>query len=358
MHRPAYIVQDAPLAPLTTLDLGGPARWYAPISTEERLHECVQWCDSHDLPLALLAGGSNVVIADEGFDGLVLHLELRSRTMARVGDDVYLRAGAGEPWDDLVCDCVDQGFAGLECLSGIPGSVGATPIQNVGAYGAEVSQSITRVRVYAPCDGSVRWLEPGDCEFGYRQSWFKRNPGRAIVLEVEYRLRPGGEPTVLYPELRAALPGGSVTPTIVRQAVLALRRRKSMVLDPSDPNRRSAGSFFTNPVVPPAIADRVYELALERGAIKPGETMPRYCAVDGVKLAAGWLIERAGITKGMVRGRVGVSTAHALALVHHGGGRTAELVGLAVEIRDRVLEAFGVTLVPEPVFLGLEFPSP
>ena len=356
MMEPPYIVRDVPLAPLTSLELGGSARWFASIRHEHQLLECLQWATSHSIPISIVAGGSNLVVADAGFEGLVLHIALRGLATHEAAAGMCVRAGAGEPWDPLVEFCVDRDLAGLECLSGIPGSVGATPIQNVGAYGTEVSEAILRVRTCSPLDGSVQWMSAEDCRFGYRQSRFKRNPGEAIVLEVEYRLRPGGRPTIRYAELRASLQGDGFSLGAVRRAVLNLRAKKSMLLDPSDPNRRSAGSFFTNPIVSETRADQVRDLAMSSGVMRSDETMPRYAAPHGVKLAAGWLIERAGIHKGMRRGPVGVSSAHALALVHHGGGTTAQLVELAAEIRDRVLDVFGVALEPEPVFVGVELP--
>jgi UDP-N-acetylmuramate dehydrogenase len=266
-----------------------------------------------------------------------------------------LEASAGEPWDDLVALSVARGLCGLECLSGIPGQVGATPIQNVGAYGQEVADTIASVTVLDRHSLSVEEWPAERCGFGYRDSVLKRDPGRWVVLKVRFLLRAGAPTAAGYAELRAALALRAAMPGVadVRDTVLALRRQKSMVLDPNDPNRRSAGSFFTNPVLGAEQAERVIDRVIADGWGGSRAEVPRYLQPDGrVKLAAAWLLERAGVSKGDRRGAVGVSARHALALVHHGGGRSAELLGLAREIRDRVRDRFGVELVPEPVFVG------
>jgi UDP-N-acetylmuramate dehydrogenase len=350
---------DVPLAPLTTLELGGRARHLAEARTDDELAEAFRWAEARGLPALVLGGGSNLVVADAGYPGLVVRVAPRGRAFADPGGgEVLLTAAAGEPWDDLVADTVGRGLAGLECLSGIPGLVGATPIQNVGAYGQEVAETIRAVRVLERGAGGVHDLAPADCGFGYRDSAFKRHPDRFAVLAVTFALRPGGPPTLRYAELAAAL-AARPHPTLddARRAVLALRRNKSMVLADDDPNRRSVGSFFTNPVVSAAEAAAVAARAVARGA-RPDE-LPRWPAPGGgVKLSAGWLIERAGFGKGARRGAVGISSAHALALVHHGGGSTAALLALAGEIRDAVRAAFGVTLLPEPTLIGVDWPAP
>lgn len=332
------LLEHVALAPRTTLGLGGPARFYVKAADDAALIEALEWARSESVEARVLGGGSNLVVADAGFDGLVIEMAQRGLQI----DGGHLTAAAGEDWDELVARCVAEDLAGVECLSGIPGRVGATPIQNVGAYGQEVSQTIERVRVLDRESLEQRTLSPDECEFGYRDSMFKRTPGRYVVLEVTFALTPGGAPLLAYAELQRAL-DGDAAPALakVRETVIALRRRKSMVLDPADPNGRSAGSFFTNPIVAPAVADRLVEAS--------DEPVPRWPTDDGrVKLAAGWLIERAGMTKGARRGAVGISTAHALALVHHGGGTTAELLALADEVRDAVEARFGVRLVREP----------
>jgi UDP-N-acetylmuramate dehydrogenase len=278
----------------------------------------------------------------------------RGVAVALRGARAEITAAAGEPWDALVAMTVERDLAGLECLSGIPGLVGATPIQNVGAYGQEVAQTICAVRVLDRATLEVHELEPSQCGFGYRTSVFKRDPERCVVLGVRFALSVGGEPKVAYAELQRALGAGSA-PSLsrVRAAVLALRRGKSMLLEPGDDEARSAGSFFLNPVVDAATAERVVQHALARGWAARADEMPRFAADDGrVKLAAAWLIERAGARKGERRGAFAISSRHALALVHHGGGNSAELVAFARELRDRVHAQFGVELVPEPVFLG------
>jgi UDP-N-acetylmuramate dehydrogenase len=348
------IRDDVPLAPLTTLDLGGRARHLVDAATEEAVIEALRWASARGLRAFILGGGSNVVVADRGFDGLVVRVTARGRAFATVGDETRVTAAAGEPWDDLVADTVARGLAGLECLSGIPGLVGATPVQNVGAYGQEVADTIRAVRVLDRGDGSIADLSPEACAFAYRDSAFRRAPDRWVVLAVTFGLRAGGAPTLRYRELADALAGdGAPTLATTRAAVIALRRRKSMVLDAADPNRRSAGSFFTNPIVDADVAERLAARAAAEGLAPTAADVPRWPAGPGrVKLSAGWLIERAGIAKGLRAGAVGVSTRHALALVHHGGGTTAALVALARTVRDAVAARFGVTLAPEPIFVG------
>lgn len=348
------LLHDVPLAPRTTLGLGGAARSLVEARDEGTLVEALAWAEDAGLPVLVLGGGSNVVVADGGFDGLVIQVALRGVTPTVGAGGVALRVAAGEPWDALVAQAVDEGWAGLECLSGIPGLAGATPIQNVGAYGQEVAEVITAVHVWDRRAGARRVLSPAECRFGYRDSALKRDPDGAVVLALDLALRPGGAPTLRYAELAQAFEGAA-TPSLrqVRDRVLSLRRSKSMVVDPADPDSRSAGSFFTNPVVEAAVADAVVEQALREGLVARAAAVPRYPADGGrVKLAAAWLIEAAGFRKGQRRGAVGISSRHALALVHHGGGRTQELLGLAEEIRAGVRARFGVELRLEPVVVG------
>ena len=339
---------DVPLAPLTTLELGGPARHFVRAQDERTLTEALEWAADRVLPMVILAGGSNVIVPDEGYDGLVINMEIGGIELEEVG---VVQAGAGVPWEAVVDEAVSRGWAGLECLTGIPGSTGATPIQNVGAYGQEVSEVIERVRVLDRHTLSFESLAPADCAFAYRSSLFKRSPERFIVCAVRFRLRPHGVGTIRYAELERALPA-KASLSEIRSTVLALRRRKSMVLDPEDPNRRSAGSFFVNPVVSVAEADRIAEQAARDGLVAAPEEVPRFAAgPDRVKLAAGWLVEKVGIAKGSRRGAIGVSSKHALCLVHHGGGTTTELLAFANEIRARVEDRFGVVLEREPQLL-------
>jgi UDP-N-acetylmuramate dehydrogenase len=363
------IRDDVPLGPLTTLELGGRARHFVDAADEAAVVEALRWADARGLPILILGGGSNLVVADAGFAGLAVRIGTRGRrfhptsmsTPTPTSGEVALTAAAGEPWDDLVAETVTRDLAGLECLSGIPGLVGATPIQNVGAYGQEVADTIRGVRVVERGSWRVRDLAPADCAFGYRDSLFKRDPMRFVVLAVTFGLRPGGAPTVRYRELGDAL-AGRKKPTLAdaRSVVLALRRKKSMLITADDPNRRSVGSFFMNPVLDDAGAAAVAACAVAEGEVAAAGEMPSWPAGQGhVKLSAAWLIERSGWPRGLRRGVVGISGAHTLALVHHGGGTTAALVALAREIRDAVRTRFGVTLVPEPTFVGLSWnPGP
>jgi UDP-N-acetylmuramate dehydrogenase len=327
------------LAPYTTLRLGGPARAIVDARSEDELVQAAR-----DPGAILLAGGSNVVVADEGVDATVVRVLTRGVELRDDGERVLVRAAAGERWDELVARCVAEGLAGVECLAGIPGSVGATPIQNVGAYGQEVADTLVAVRALDRRSGAIEELPPQACGFGYRTSAFKRDPGRRLVLDVTLALARGTESApVRYAELARALgvqPGGRAPLAATRDAVLALRRGKGMVLDDADHDTWSAGSFFTNPFVAP---DR-----LPDGA-------PAFPQPDGsVKTSAAWLIERAGFTRGYGDpATIAISSKHTLALTNRGAGTTAQLVALAREIRDGVRERFGVTLVPEPVFLGL-----
>jgi UDP-N-acetylmuramate dehydrogenase len=350
---------DVPLAPRTTLELGGPAQALVRIRSEEEVAPALAWAEARGLPVLVLGGGSNLVVADAGFAGLVLSMESRGIATSRTeGSDgaprMHVTAAAGEPWDAFVAHTVAEGWQGLECLSGIPGLVGATPVQNVGAYGQEVADTIVAVGVVDRRTKRARTLTPSECAFGYRDSALKRAPDHFVVTWVTFALRIGAPPALRYAELQKAL-ATSPAPTLaqVRETVIALRRTKSMVLDPADPNRRSAGSFFTNPLVAPEVAEQVIARALGTGLVRDAAAVPRWPEKDGrVKLAAGWLIERAGIEKGLRRGPVGISSAHALALVHHGGGTTKELLALADEVRARVHDVFGVTLEREPVLVG------
>jgi UDP-N-acetylmuramate dehydrogenase len=334
-----------PLAPLTTLRLGGPARRLVTVSTEDELVATVRELDAAGEPLLVLAGGSNVVVADAGFDGTVVHVATRG--IAR--DGAALTVQAGEPWDDVVAHAVAERLAGVESLSGIPGSTGATPIQNVGAYGQDVSQTVAAVRVLDRATGEVSELAPDACGFRYRTSAFRGRDDR-VVLAVRFALRPSadGEP-IAYAELARALGvelGARAPLADVRAAVLQLRRDKGMVVDPADPDSVSAGSFFTNPIL-----DAAAFAELQRRAA-PAQP-PAFPEPDGrVKTSAAWLIQRAGFERGRARGRVGISTKHTLALVNRGGATTAELVALAREVAVGVDGAFGIRLTPEPVFVG------
>jgi UDP-N-acetylmuramate dehydrogenase len=339
-------------AELTTLRLGGPAGRLIDASSEESVVAAVREADAAGEPLLVMSGGSNLVVADAGFPGTVLRIVTRG---AREDGD-RLEVAAGEPWDPLVARCVAAGRAGVECLSGIPGSVGATPIQNVGAYGQEVSDTIVTVRAYERAAGRVLEIPAADCGFTYRSSMFKRRPGRWVVLAVTFELpRQRHSQPIRYAELARALgvAEGETAPLAdVRGAVLALRRGKGMVIDPTDPDSVSAGSFFTNPILEPEAFAALEERA--RARLGDDVRVPRFPQADGrVKTSAAWLIERAGFTRGHGDpATVAISAKHTLALTNRGAGTTEQLVALAREIAAGVREAFGVELEPEPVFVG------
>jgi len=348
------------MAARTSLELGGDAAHFVAVEDVDELEAALAWARARGLPVTILGGGSNVVVADAGLEGLVIAMRLRGVEYLTRGARVQVNAMAGEPWDSFVAATVERDLAGLECLSGIPGLVGATPIQNVGAYGQEVSQTIVSVRVMNRESFEIRDLAAEACAFRYRDSALKRRPDRYVVLSVTFGLSLGGPPTVAYAELDRALqahghgPGGEgATLAEVRDEVLSLRAGKSMLLSAHDDNRRCAGSFFTNPIVAVADVERVRALAVEQGLVADGAELPSYPMADGrVKLAAGWLVEHAGFSRGQRHGDFGISTKHALCLVHHGGGETAGLIALAREVREAVADRFGVELTPEPVFLG------
>ncbi|MEU2347186.1 UDP-N-acetylmuramate dehydrogenase [Modestobacter sp. NPDC049651] len=332
---------DARLADLTTLGVGGPVDRLVEVTTRDELVTAVRDADDAGRPLLLLGGGSNVIGADSGWGGDVVLV--RTRGVTPTGRDGEIEVEAGEPWDDLVAHTVAAGLAGIEALSGIPGSTGATPVQNVGAYGQEVAQTITAVRVYERATRTERVLTPADLAFAYRDSRLKRSPGAFVVLSVTFALAPQAHSLpVAYAELARTLGvelGETAPLPAVREAVLGLRRGKGMVWDPADPDTRSAGSFFTNPIVPVAAA-------------VPGcPSWPAGVGADGaeqVKLSAAWLVQSAGFGKGTRDGRVGTSPRHSLALTTEPGATAGELLAFAGRVVDAVRDRFGVTLVPEP----------
>jgi UDP-N-acetylmuramate dehydrogenase len=340
------------LAELTTLRVGGPAAEYVAASTTDAVIDAVSAADAAGRPLLVLGGGSNLLVADVGFDGVVVRVATRGIDVEDCDacSGVTVRAASGESWDGFVAHAVGQGWSGAEALSGVPGSIGATPMQNVGAYGQEVAETIVRVRTWDRQEGRVRTLAGADCEFGYRSSRLKeerfRDGPRFVVLEVTFRLTPGGlSAPVRYAELARTLdvlPGERAALPAVRDAVLALRRGKGMVLDDADHDTWSAGSFFTNPVLEAGDAQRLPEQA------------PRWPTPDGrVKTSAAWLIEQAGFGRGYgLPGPASLSTKHTLALTNRGDARAEDLLALARQVRDGVREACGVTLVPEPVLIG------
>jgi UDP-N-acetylmuramate dehydrogenase len=337
--------QNIGLAQFTTLGVGGPARWFAHILRVEDVNSLSRW---QRQPVFVLGGGSNLVVADEGFHGLVLRMAIGGMTATPLGsDDVIVTAGAGEWWDGVVEFAVKEKLAGLECLSGIPGTVGGTPIQNVGAYGQEVATAIEWVAAFDRSSGAMVRLSGEDCRFSYRMSRFKReDAARFLITEVAFRLKRNGQATVAYPDLidyfaqrNIACPGLQQ----VRDAVLQVRRRKGMVLDPGDIDTRSVGSFFMNPVVDRAMFERI--------APAPHYVMDN----DAVKIPAAWLIQQSGFAPGRVEGAVGLSTKHPLAIINRGGATAREVLRFAHSIKRAVGEQFGVNLRPEPVFVG--FPA-
>lgn len=343
---------NASLADMTTLGLGGPADRVIDAETEAELRDVVHDALSSDTPLQILGGGSNVVVHDRGWPGIVLRPALQGIDVTPNGDTVTLTVGAGEVWDDVVARCVDEGWSGLACLSGIPGWIGAAPLQNIGAYGHEVAECITSVRAFDR-EGDFTTFSRDDCGFGYRTSNFRQQP-RFIVTSITLRLERTRQESIRYAELASTLGvelGASAELHAVRSAVLSLRRSKGMVVDPEDPESRSAGSFFVNPVVDEAQLRDVERRAMKLGVIRePGE-MPRFEASAGrIKLAAGWLIERAGFRKGTTLSGVGISQKHALALVNR-GGTTAALLDLERRVREGVMERFGVELFREPILI-------
>jgi UDP-N-acetylmuramate dehydrogenase len=346
------------LAELTTLRLGGPARRMVEARTEEEAIAAVEAADAAGEPLLIMAGGSNLVVADAGFAGTVV----RIMTAGVERRDGLVEVQAGEPWDPFVEARVSEGLAGIECLSGIPGSVGATPIQNVGAYGQDVSESIVSVRVYDRRRGSVEELPPDACEFTYRSSAFKRNPGRWVVLAVTFALdRQSQSRPIRYPELARTLgvEQGTAAPLAdVRAAVLALRRGKGMVIDPDDPDSVSVGSFFTNPILDAADFAALERRVRER--LGPDAPPPGFPEPDGrVKTSAAWLVERAGYGRGYGSpGPAAISSKHSLAITNRGGATTAEVLSLAREVAAGVWRELGVRLVPEPVLVGEEWHVP
>ena len=343
------IRENVPLAPLTTLGVGGNARFFVAARSVSEVEQAVAFARDRRLELFVLGGGSNLVVSDKGFDGLVLQIAIDG--IAEQPKPGRFEVGAGVNWDEFVALCVASGCGGVECLSGIPGSVGGTPVQNVGAYGQEVSETIVSVLAYDLAERRVRELAKSDCGFGYRSSIFNSTQrGRFIILRVTYELKPGGEPALCYADLQKHFAGRSGKPTLaeVRDAVLKIRASKGMLLNPGDPDSRSAGSFFKNPVLS---AEQYAQL--ERKAAARGLKVPGYPALSQQsKVSAAWLVENSGFHKGYTKGVVGISSKHALAIVNRGGANAADVIALRDEIQAGVEQTWGVRLQPEPVFVG------
>lgn len=350
--RPRRLQADVPLAALTTLRVGGPAQWLLTATAADDVRAALQWARTGRLPVWILGGGSNVVIADAGLPGLVLQPGGQSWTAtAADGAAVLVRVEAGATWDDLVAWSVAEGLGGIECLSGIPGRCGAAPMQNIGAYGQEVADVVESVEALEVATGQVRTWTRQACAFGYRDSAFKRAAGDHVVLAMTVRLQADAAPTVRYAQVADAVQGrrldpGAVGLQAVRDVVLALRRSKAMVVDENDPDSRSCGSFFVNPIVTAATADAV------AARVPQAASMPRWPLDRDVKLSAAWLIEHSGLPRGYGDGAVGLSRKHTLALVNRGGATAADVLAFAQHVQDRVRQVTGVALEREPVLLG------
>ncbi|MEV6394236.1 UDP-N-acetylmuramate dehydrogenase [Streptomyces sp. NPDC051907] len=346
-------LHDAPLAPLTTFRLGGPATRLVTATTDAEVIAAVAEADAAGTPLLIIGGGSNLVIGDKGFDGTALRIATTGFEL----DGTALELAAGEVWTDAVARTVEAGLAGVECLAGIPGSAGATPIQNVGAYGQEVSSTITEVIAYDRRSGETVVIPNAECDFSYRHSRFKQDPDRYVVLRVCFALEDAGglSAPLRYAETARALgveAGDRVPAADARETVLKLRAGKGMVLDPEDHDTWSAGSFFTNPILSEEAFDAF--LARVHDRLGPDTAPPAFPAGDGhTKTSAAWLIDKAGFTKGYGSGPARISTKHTLALTNRGEATTEDLLALAREVVAGVREAFGITLVNEPVTVGV-----
>jgi UDP-N-acetylmuramate dehydrogenase len=349
-------LRDEPLARYTTLGVGGPARFLIAARTEDEALAALDFAREQHCPVFALGGGSNVVVSDTGFPGLVLKIEIPGILHLDDPHGTILTTGAGMNWDAFVDYCVRRNLAGIECLSGIPGTVGGTPIQNVGAYGEEVSEVIRKIRALDLNSGCIVELENAECRFTYRSSIFNTAcKNRYIVLRVDFALRSDGKPSIRHQELLRRFANRAPSLSEVRAAVLQLREAKGMVLERDDADSKSAGSFFRNPVLSPEEAASVESIARDRGLISAAENLPRFTAPDGKeKLAAAWLIERAGFHRGYNSGRAGISSKHALAIVNRGDATAQEIINLMHQIQARVLELFGIRLQPEPDFVGFD----
>ena len=345
------ILENIPLAPYTTLKVGGPARYFVEAHSENDILDALSYAHEHKLEFFVLGGGSNLVVADAGWLGLVLKVALAGIDVTNHNRKRVFVSGAGEDWDGLVAFSVKEGCAGIECMSGIPGTVGGTPVQNVGAYGQEVAETITSVRVIDTTTGDTRELTSAECGFAYRTSIFNSSEkGRYIVTQVSFALTPDGTPRVEYADLRRYFGSSQSAPNLqqVREAVRSIRASKGMLITPDDDDCRSAGSFFKNPIVSVAEYDRIAALPASREQKPPQFTAPN----GNVKISAAWLVERSGFSKGYAAGRVGISRKHSLAIVNRGGASAAEIVSLKNKVQEGVLNTFGVQLHPEPVFVG------
>jgi UDP-N-acetylmuramate dehydrogenase len=348
-----FLQENVPLAPLTTFRLGGPARFFVEAKTIADVQEAIAFARSKDLPLFILGGGSNLLVADSGWPGLVLKVAIPGieRRPGEIDGKALFDVGAGESWDNFVSHAVKAQCAGIECLSGIPGTVGGTPVQNVGAYGQEVSETIESVEVLDLKDGQVRELCREACGFTYRSSIFNTTEqGRFIILRVAFALTPGGSPFIGYADLKRHFAGRETSPNLAetREAVRHIRALKGMLIVVGDPDCMSAGSFFKNPVV----SNDQHEDLKKRAAAR-GLTLPAYPALQkNKKISAAWLVEHSDFARGYALGHVGISSKHTLAIVNRGGATAAEVLALKDQIQQRVEELWGIQLEPEPVMVG------
>jgi UDP-N-acetylmuramate dehydrogenase len=345
------IRSNAPLGPLTTLQVGGPAQYFVEAKSITDVNEAVAFAQSKSLPLFVLGGGSNLVISDAGWPGLVLKIAIPGMAEREENGTMHFEVGAGEEWDNFVARAVARNCAGVECLSGIPGSVGGTPVQNVGAYGQEVADTIESVRALDLRDGQQRQISKPDCGFKYRTSIFNTTErGRYIILQVTYVLKPGGAAHIAYADLKKHFFGWDETPTLAdtREAVRRIRASKGMLITPGDPDCRSAGSFFKNPVLSATAFDDLTKRATDKKL-----QIPSYPALDAQrKVSAAWLVEHSGFARGYSAGRVGISSKHSLAIINRDQATAADVVALKDHIQQRVQDIWGVRLEPEPVFVG------
>jgi UDP-N-acetylmuramate dehydrogenase len=343
--------ENVPLAPLTTLGVGGSATFFVRAGSARDVEEAVAFAHEKQLPLFVLGGGSNLVISDHGWNGLVLQIGIPGIEEHQKQGKTLFEVGAGVDWDEFVAHCISRNCAGVECLSGIPGSVGATPVQNVGAYGQEVSETIVSVLTFDLDENRVRELNAAECGFNYRTSIFNTSRrGRYIILRVRYALFPGGKPSLQYADLQKYFAGCDGTPTLtqIRDAVRKIRASKGMLISPGDADSRSAGSFFKNPILSTSQHDDLMRRAAERRL-----NVPSYPALSQQKkISAAWLVENSGFRKGHAKGNVGISSKHALAIVNRGGAMAADIIALKDEIQARVDQTWGVRLEPEPVLVG------
>lgn len=352
---PFLVQQNISLADFTTFKIGGAARFFIRAQDESDVAEAVRFAALKKLKTFVLGGGSNVLISDEGFDGLVLQIALKGISILPKNDgNFHVTAQAGEDWEKFVEFCVERNLQGVECLSGIPGLVGGTPVQNVGAYGQEVSETIVAVKVLERASGEIFEMNNAECEFAYRTSVFNRTKKKClVVLSVTFNLIANGEPKITYKDLQNFFVNQRPTLKEARQAVLQVRKAKSMVIDAQDPNSKSAGSFFKNPIIGFDELAEIQEMARNAGIILSDENIPKFIYdKNSVKIPAAWLIEKSGFQKGFRLGRVGLSSNHTLAIVNLGGATASDVLVLKDLIQSKVAEKFGVELTPEPVFVG------